>query len=559
MSPLIYLLTKRIKNGIYRSFKNPVRAFMTILIVGYLLTYLIMIFHNPGLSQNLKAGSIQIDSQSTLATLTFAHLLILLYIISPPKKMYRIFTESDIANLYPVPLKRWRVFRFFLFSRTYLSIFFFMGIMALNLSLAIRTFLPGIVTDVQAQTQFLEMIFYAILIVVALAGLMFWRLVLDIRSSFSLIPKYTFVVLMSSYFALIALCVCFHSYQAASSGFDLNTGLNTAANTQPLSLALAPFGLFADLLLGRFNILSFSNFFSFMFWITLCASGYIVLRSHSSMLYEYASVLTDFRAQMKERTRNPAAMARDQMGDKKKFLRLPWFIRMLRVKRSGAIFWRDMIITWRSSGQFMKGFHSFLLLVVVGSWLYTFLFHRLVEDNIILFGSAMMMFTIGFPLVLVAVVGFSKTLQMVDVLKPLPFSAKKVVSIHIFTWMAVIYAMTFLPFITASVLFSHLWYKILYILLLGWSFAPTFISAFFLVTLHNPDQEDPIQRIYVLFFGVLLSFLASVPAIIIMVVELLLHLNKVLFLLLIIAANFVSFRILHNLSAKKYVNFVFTD
>jgi hypothetical protein len=63
----------------------------------------------------------------------------------------------------------------------------------------------------------------------------------------------------------------------------------------------------------------------------------------------------------------------------------------------------------------------------------------------------------------------------------------------------------------------------------------------------------------VLFFGVLLSFLASVPAIIIMVVELLLHLNKVLFLLLIIAANFVSFRILHNLSAKKYVNFVFTD
>jgi hypothetical protein len=160
---------------------------------------------------------------------------------------------------------------------------------------------------------------------------------------------------------------------------------------------------------------------------------------------------------------------------------------------------------------------------------------------------------------MVSTVGFCETLRRVETQKPIPISALQTVTMHILQWTAMTCSVTLVPFFTAFILLGSTGYPILFVLVAGWSFMHCMISAYFLISLYNPDLNDPIQRMYASLFGLLLSFGASMPAAAVLVVSILFHVPLVIVLGFVIIANLASAAVLHYLAARKYANFVPTE
>ena len=556
MSPFLYLQLLRIKNAFRRSFKTPVRGFMTVLLIGYCLLFLFLFVTMK--EHKTKAGQ-PLDMHFPIALLTLAHLAPLLYTLPPPKYLHTIFSETDIANLYQAPMQPWRVFRFFLFSRAFAAfcvfflIFAFYGYWTLGLSM------PGIFGHAREGGHFFWNVFYIAAILPTLIGLLFWRLIFDIRREFNLIPRYLYRVLMFLLLGSIAAIVAYSTVQASVAGLGSQVGLVDATESLPLSVILAPFRVLAQLFLFQADLASVSFWICIAFWLGLATSGYNVLRSHHLLVYEYAFRLTEFRARMVTQMRSPAERLKEMKRDGKKMPRLPWFIRLMRPRKAGAIFWLDMVVTWRSFGTFIKGIQWVLFLAVVGGWGASQYYHVAVKASAIWKLSGVAMFMASWPLSIVSTLGFCEILRRVEIQKPIPIGALQTVTMHILQWTAMTCSVTLVPFLTAFVLLGTAGYPALFVLVAGWSFMHCMISGFFLISLYNPDATDPIQRMYAMIFGLLISIGASIPAAVVLVVSVVLHVPLIIVLCLLISANLSSAAVLHFLSARKYANFVPTE
>ena len=557
MNPFLYLQIRRVKNALRRSFKTPVRGFMTVLLIGYLLMTLSMILTLK--QPKVKEGFQPLDMHFPIALLTLAHFIPLLYTIPPPRYLYSIFSETDVANLYQAPLQPWRAFRFFFFNRTFSGyclmflIFSFYGYWTLRLTM------PGIFAHTISASHFAWNVFYVATILPTLAGLLFWRLILDIRREFKLIPPYLFRVSMFVFLGSIAIIVAYHVAQAYAVGSGFQTGIVKSTESLPLSLLLAPFNALAQLFLHHAELASASFWTCIAFWIGLALSGYYVLRSHNLLLYEYAFRLTEFRSQMVTQMRSPAERLNKMKRSGKKVLRLPWFARLMHPRKAGAIFWLDMIVTWRSFGKAIRLLKVVLFLVVIGGWAALQLYHVPVKIPDVWRSSGLAMFLASWPLSLVSTLGFCDILRRVEIQKPLPISALHTVTMHILQWTAMTCSVTLVPFFTAFILLGSAGFPVLFVLITGWSFMHCTNSGFFLISLYNPDATDPIQRMYAMIFGLVISTVASIPAAVVLVVGVLFHVPLFIVLCLVILANLTSAAGLHYLSARKYANFVPTE
>jgi hypothetical protein len=473
--------------------------------------------------------------------------------------MHSIFSETDVANLYQTPMKPWRVFRFFLFSRTFAAYCVFFLIFAFYGYWTLRLSVPGIFGHAREGTHFLSNVFYVAAVLPTLIGLLFWRLVFDIRREFNMIPSYLFRALMLIFLAFIATVVAYFVAQAAMAGLSFQVGLVNATEFMPLTLLLAPFKVLAQLFLFQSDLASISFWICIAFWLGLATSGYYVLRSHHLLLYEYAFRLTEFRAHMVTRMRSPAERLKEMKRGGKKVLRLPWFARMMRPRKAGAILWLDMVVTWRSFGTVIKSIQWVLFLAVIGGWGASQYYHVVVKASTIWKLSGMAMFLASWPLSIVSTLGFCEILRRVEIQKPIPISALHTVTMHILQWTAMSCSVTLVPFCTAFILLGSAGYPTLFVLVVGWSFMHCMISGYFLISLYNPDSNDPIQRMYAMIFGLLISMGASIPAGVVLVVSVLLHVPLLIVLCLVILANLSSAAGLHYLSARKYVNFVPTE
>ena len=557
MSPFLYLQIRRIKNSFRRSFKTPVRGFMTVLVVGYMLLTLSMIFTLK--EPKPKEGVQPLDLHFPLALLTLAHLIPLLYTIPPPRYLYSIFSETDIANLYQAPMQPWRVFRFFFFNRTFAGYCLFFLIFSFYSYWTLRLGMPGVYAHANEGSHLFWNVFYVATILPALSGLLFWRLILDIRREFKLIPSALFRVSMFVFLGSIAVTVAYYTIQAYAVGLGFQAGLVKSIESLPLSLLLAPFNVLAQLFLIHVDLSSVSFWICIAFWIGLATSGYYVLRSHHLLLYDYAFRLAEFRAQMVTRMRSPAERLKEMKQGGKKVLRLPWFIRLMDPRRAGAIFWLDMVITWRSFGTAIRGLHGVLFLAVICGWAALQYYHVPVNTPAVWKVSAFVMAMASWPLSMVATLGFCEILRRVETQKPIPISALQTVTMHILQWTAMTCSVTLVPLFTAFILLGRIGYPILFVLVAGWSFMHSMISAYFVISLYNPDPFDPLQRMYASIFGLLLSLGASIPAAAVLVVSNLLHVPLIIVLGLVILANLASAAALHRLAARKYANFVPTE
>jgi hypothetical protein len=557
MSPFLFLQIRRVKNALYRSFKTPVRGFMSVLLIGYFLMTLMMIFTLK--EPKVKDGIGTLDMHFPIALLALAHLVPLLYTIPPPKYLYTVFSETDVANLYPAPLHPWRSFRFFLFTRTFAGYCLLFVVFAFYGSWALRLGLPGIFAHEADAHHLIWNILYIATILPALAGLLFWRLIIDLRREFNLISSHLFKIVVLFFFGIVVSEVVSSVVQAYQHGLDFRAGIVTSLETLPLSLMLVPFKTLAQLFLAYPDPSAVSFWIGIAFWMGLAGSGYSVLRSHHLHLYDYASRLTEFRALMATHMRSPAERLKEMKRSGKRVMRLPWFARIGNPRKATAVFWLDMVITWRSFGTAIKGLQGLFFVLVIAGWAALRYYGVQVKAPAVWRFSGVAMFLASWPLSIVSTLGFTEVLRRVEIQKPLPLSALDTVTMHILQWTAMTCSVTLVPFLTAFLLLGSVGYPILFVLVIGWSFLHCMISGFFLISLYNPDSADPIQRMYAMMFGLAISIGAALPGAAFLVVGILLHVPLLIVLILLILANLASAAALHYLSARKYADFVLTE
>jgi hypothetical protein len=535
------------------------RAAMTIFIAGYLLFSLFALLQIDAPKSTSPHVLPTLDAHNPLALLSLFHALILLYVLPPPKYLYMILSETDVANLYPAPLERWRVFRFFLLTRSFLVFYFLVGIWALYGSMMLRAVFPGILSPVQHGSNTLWTFLYVLCMIAAIAGLLCWRLLLDILREFKRIRanafRYAAILVVSSIMAVLL----YHVGLAISAGKHPIVGLIASTESYPFVILLAPFRMLAEVLLREADFSSAAIWVEMLFWVGLAATGYGALKHQSSLLYEYAARLASFRTEMMVRMRIPGASIKEKAAKETINLQLPWFLKIMDPRRAGAIFWRDMVVAWRGYGTVIKWLHNLFLLAVVAGWFVIVHYGvSLAEEKIWVVGSLLLLLPIA-PLSMLSVSSVAEILRRSDIQKPLPIGGLESIAMHILQWTAMICSVTLLPYVAGAILFHAYWHIILFLLVISWSFSHTFISAGFLIALFNPDQDDPVQRLYAASFGFFSMLGSSLPGALVLVLCFLLHFPMVLILVIVIIVNGTTAAFLHYLCAQKYADFVFTE
>lgn len=559
MSPFIFLQTRRIANGVRRSFKTPVRSFMTVLFIAYLVVMMTIPFRGKTPHLAASASMTALDPRVPVAFLTLAHLLLFFYAIPSPKYTFTIFSECDIANIYPAPLRPWQVFRFFLFARSLLGLLLFFAIAAVYGYWFLRLALPGMFPKVDYWSNLVCLFGYVFLVLIALAGFLFWRIALDIRREFDLIGKTTFRNTVGIGLVAFVGFVLVRVGDSLLEGIHFSTALAATLDFVPLQILLAPFGLLAQLLLGSGDLQSPGFWLSIGFWVVLATSGYGALRAQTYHLYEYGLRLASYRTQLAQRMSSPAVLLKEKRDKGKHVLRLPWILKAMDPRRAWAIYWRDMIIAWRSYGVLIRWFRNVLLMVVIAAWIGLIWYNLPLKAASVWKVAGLVMFLIALTLSSTSVMGMAEILRKMETQKPLPINAFHTIAMHILQWTSFVCTITFMPYLLAALLFARYAHIILFVMIAGWSFIHVIISGYFLVALFNPDQQDPIQRMYAGLFGLFAAILVSLPGSIATVVGFLLHAPLAITLCCILLFNLCSTGVVHYLSFKKYRTFVFTE
>ena len=388
---------------------------------------------------------------------------------------------------------------------------------------------------------------------------MFWRMAIDIRREFGLIPKRLFLWCVLAAFALIGTLFFIHMREAFSEGRSILVAITQTMESFPLAFLMTPLRFLASLLVMRVDAGAPSAWVSVLFWLVFTGSGYRAVRSQRRYLYEYASRLADERREFMARMRDPVRSLKRRRRQEAVEVRTPWFLRSFHPRRARAILWRDLIIAWRSYGGVLTALSILFVIGAVAWWVGVWWFHAPLVGGRSWAVMVVMMALAALPLTLVSPVAMADLLRHAETQKPLPIGALETVAMHVLQWTLLINAITFAPSVLALILLPPVRHIVLTVLLLGWSFTHLFLSGTFWISLFNPDQDDPIQRMYGGLFSVLMMVVLSIPGGIVLGVSSFLHVPLAVRVPVALAVNGGVAWGVHLLAARKYERFVFTE
>jgi len=557
MNPFFFLTTRRFKNGIRRSFRTPVRGLMTVLIIGYFLFSFASFLFSKTRTPQLITDIPDINLRIAAAVLLFIHLLLFTIALVRPKYSFTILSETDVANIYPLPQKTWSVIRYFLFTRSFPLIFLFYCLIGIYLFKFLQMIVPIPTSNTDGWLVSLYLAIYVALLMITLSAVLFWRIVIDIRQEFGLIHKYFFHFSIAVIYGIILFSTFYHIQESMSISRHPLVGLSESTESFPLLIMLFPLHAHVKLLIGQFEILHVM--FSFFFWGGLSLAGYRALRAEEPRLYEYAAHMATFRVQMRERLRNPATAVKEAKAKKKESIDLPALFHFFTPKRAAAILWKDGIITWRTYNRLTKGLTTLLVLSIIGFRFFIQVNPIRLNEKIFWGISIIWIFMILTPYCMTSIMVFSETLKKAEVQKPLPVNSMQTVAMHILQWTLMTCIVIVIPFLTAAALFPLYAHIFLFTLTASCSFAYVGNAGIFFIALFNPDMQDPIQRMYAPLFGMAVSMAASAPAILVLVIGFLLHFHMLIILSITIYVNLACAGALHILASHKYKIFLFSE
>lgn len=505
---LLFQTVRVFINGLRRAFGNPVRAILTLLVVGFVLcgwgaALLGSMFDAP--PPRMPQGEFQPEQVFTrsVGVVLLIHWLYVVFTVIPSvfRPAQILVQESDVHYLFTTPLKPLTLFRGIILIRGMLGALFFLLLLVIYLFMFGGVNLRLMALAQPPAVSAWVMLIYPLLYLLVFASALLGSVALEAAEIAGRSHRKVWAWGLIGWAALCVLVVGGKVWllRLAEPGQGLAAYIGQAVDWTPAYALLLPVRALADAALVLYNGFTPALWFGLAFWLVGTLLGNAALVRYQDRLYEVGASLARKGAQARAAQRDPFRVYIERKAEsaaKKPLRTLRWLERWT-PRGVWALFWRDLLITWRASGWGNLAVIALMAALPVGFMLFVKLGADPERDLaaplrvVYIAAQALVVFFIAFG----AYYSMTDMLRRVEWQKPLPFSPRAVVVVESLPTVALFALSQLITVIAASVLFPQDWLFWLGGSLVAISWCVVLQMAMMWIALVNPDPSDYTQRL----------------------------------------------------------------
>ena len=505
---LLFQTVRMVVNGLRRAFDHPVRAALTLLVVGFFLcgwgaALLGSIYGAP--PPRTPQGGLQPEQifARSVGVIVLIHWLYVVFTVVPSvfRPAQILVLESDVHYLFTTPLKPLTLFRGLILLRGMLGALFFLAMLAFYLVMFGGANLRMMALAQPPAVGGWAVLIYPVLYMLVFLSALLGSVALEAAEIAGRSYRKRWAWGLIGWAVLCVLVVGGRLWQRrfAEPGHGFLTALGQAVDWTPAYVLLLPVRALADAALILYTGFTPALWFGLAFWLVGALLGNAALVRYQDRLYEVGASLARKGAQARAAQRDPfrAYIERKAESAAKKPLRTLRWLERWTPRGVWALLWRDLLITWRASGWGNLVMIVLMAVLPVGIMLLVHL-NANPERNLTV---ALRMVYVLVQSLIVFFVAFGAYYSMTDLLrrvewqKPLPFSPRAVVVIEALPTVVLFTLSQLCTVILASLLFPSDWLFWLGASLVAISWCAVLQMAMMWIALVNPDPSDYTQRL----------------------------------------------------------------
>ncbi len=567
---VVWFLTVRVViNSFRRAFANPLRAVLTVLVIGFILCSwggaLVGALLEPVRAP--RAPQLMLDPEAVMGrSLTIVlgfHLLYVVLAMAPAfsRGQFSYFVEGDVNFLFPTPVRALSLFRGVLLMRGAIGTIFLMLFLIIYLLMSGGRSIRQLALVAEPQTSGWALLVYPLLFLsMSLAAL--WlgvavRLMEEERPAL----RWLFWVGVIGWALLGAGLMVGYAWMLWQNqpSVRFSEALLMGANWLPAYVLLLPARALADAALIVYGGWTPAIGLGLIFWLGVLVWADRRIVAHAGRLYELASAMAQRGARYRLARRDPmSAMyqgALERMSRRERPVRTLRWLERWTPRGVWALLWRDILLSWRLQGWMLIA--AIALFIAIPSVPLGIIRYSLEKQSLLV--AQVTYVSIQYMIVIMTAIGsyyaIVDLLRRVDFQKPLPFSSRAVVLVESLPTAVMFALIQLVVSLVAIVWFPQAWVFWLGMGLALVSFVPVLMMAMWMLAMLNPDPNDYTQRLLLglLMFPAIL--LAGLPGGLILTVGLVLRLSPLLLAPIVMAANFSVGAILVAINSNLYEQF----
>ncbi|GIV11254.1 MAG: hypothetical protein KatS3mg020_0745 [Fimbriimonadales bacterium] len=564
---LIFQTVRVFVNSLRRAFGNPVRALLTLMVVGFVLcgwggALLGSLMESPrqtSLPTELQPAQIAARSLGIVLIVHWFY-VVLTVIPSIFRPAQILIQESDVHYLFTMPLKPITLFRGIILIRGLLGALFFMVLLVFYIVMFGGANLRMMAMIQQPAASSWALLFYPLLYLLVFTAALLGSVAMEAMEVAGRSRRKVWAWGLIGWAVGCVLLVGGRMwYIGAQDGVGFTELLGQAVNWAPAYVWLLPVRALADAALVLYNGFTPAMGFGFAFWLLSAAMGNATLNRYQSRLYEVGALLARKGAHAKAVQRDPYRVFLERKAERaanKPVRTLRWLERWT-PRGALALLWRDLLITWRASGWANFLVIGILAVLPVALMLLTQFTANPERDLraalriIYVSAQAIAVFLIAFG----AYYGMTDMLRRVEWQKPLPFSPRSVVIVESLPTVVLFSLSQLFTVVAASALFPQDWLFWLGGSLVAVSWAIVLQMAMLWIALVNPDPTDYTQRLLTGVLMVPALFFSGAPGLGVWVLGVVFKWNLLLSAGLACAANLFVGMVLTAVNSALYEKF----
>ncbi|NUL82577.1 MAG: hypothetical protein HUU60_07645 [Armatimonadetes bacterium] len=565
-NPLWFLTKRLFKNSLARTFGNPARAGIVLLLIGlFVLSFggSLLGTYFSGKAPPTPVQPVMPPIAASIALMMALHLIMLINAATPAfsRSQIAIFTESDVNYVFTSPLKPLSVIRFFLLIRGLLGSLFFMVLILFYFLIFGRANVRMMSSMVEVQAPAWAMAIYPLLYIAISCALLLTGLNIAVRA-YRDDRIWRRVIAIGLFF--VGSVSAYLSYMGS-----LNTvggfwsGVVRALDAPIMHWVLFPLRAPAEAAVILYNGFTPTLFAGIAFWVALVWLLDRALLAKREDLYEFAAVAAAHGSNVRSAQSNPLRLYYDKLSEKAgagdfRIINPKW---MQRWRPTGhwALLWRDLLISFRMSGRAAYWVPAVAAVLAIGGALVGRAMLAPGHQKAALSGFGVAQYILIILFLIGSIYALMDLLKRMDMQKPLPLSAKWVVIVETVGSLSSIVLLEAI-FAVAAIIFQPAWTGyVLYALVAGLATLFPVFLALTLLLLMNPDQTDFTQRAIVGILMMPLIALAAGPAVGVAALLFFVKAPLLLNLLVVMVLNGLISMVLVSAAAEHYENFNPTD
>lgn len=565
---LLFLTVRVAVNSLRRAFENPLRAVLTILLLGLLLcswggALLGMLLEpvRPSRMPQLMLEPEVVLGRS-MAIVIGLHMLYIVLGILPAfsRGQFSYFVEGDVNFLFPTPVRPVSLFRGLLLARGAIGTLFLMLFLFFYLLMSGGRSLRQLAMVAEPQASGWAVLIYLPLFMLMSLSLLWLGVAVRLMEEHRPRIRWWFWAGILGWALLSVGLVGGHTWVLVQQQeMGPAAALQASFDWLPAYVCLLPVRALSDAMLVIYQGWTPAIGLGLLFWlgVLLWADGRIA--REGGRLYELASQMAQRGARFRAARHDPVRImyqnALERMGKRNRPVRTLRWLERWTPRGVWALLWRDLLLSWRLQGW---GLVFLLLLLIALPAIPLGIVRYTVEKNPLTLAKliyVMIQYIVVLMTAMGSYYGIADLLRRVDFQKPLPFSSHAVVLMESLPTAVLFLTVQLVVSLIATLFFPQAWSFWLGMGLALASFAPVLQMAMWMMAFLNPDPNDYTQRLVLglLIFPVIL--LAGLPGGLILGVGLALKISPLLVAPIVIAANLSVGAILVAINSRLYEQF----